>query len=84
MNCATSCSRSQNERGGRTVGVGIAQDLAQNNEQTRASVAATAEKYNGSTDWGYSKQKGAFACNTNKCNAFVGDVTKEAGVASVS
>ncbi len=52
---------------------------AQNNEQTRANVAATADKYNGSTDWAYSKQKGAFACNTNKCNAFVGDVTKEAG-----
>jgi hypothetical protein len=51
----------------------------QNNEQTRANVAATADKYNGSTDWAYSKQKGAFACNTNKCNAFVGDVTKEAG-----
>jgi hypothetical protein len=32
-----------------------------------------------STDWAYSKQKGAFACNTNKCNAFVGDVTKEPG-----
>jgi RHS repeat-associated protein len=53
--------------------------VAQNNEQTRANVAATADKYNGSTDWAYSKQKGAFACNTNKCNAFVGDVTKEAG-----
>jgi RHS repeat-associated protein len=53
--------------------------VAQNNAQTRADVATTAEKYNGSTDWAYSKQKGAFACNTNKCNAFVGDVTKEAG-----
>ncbi len=48
------------------------QNAKQNNEQTRANVAATAEKYNGSTDWGYSKQKGAFACNTNKCNAFEG------------
>jgi hypothetical protein len=56
-----------------------AAQAAQNNQQTRADVAATAEKYNGSTDWGFSKQKGAFACNTNKCNAFVGDVTKEAG-----
>jgi RHS repeat-associated protein len=54
-------------------------ESAQNNQQTRADVAATAEKYNGSTDWAFSKQKGAFACNTNKCNAFVGDVTKEAG-----
>src|ERR1700676_5298766 len=52
---------------------------AAQNQQKRADIAKTAEKYNGSTDWGYSKQKGAFACNTNKCNAFVGDVTKEAG-----
>jgi hypothetical protein len=56
------------------------QHQAQNtNEQTRANVAATARKYNRSTGWAFSKQKGAFACNTNKCNAFVGDVTKEAG-----
>ncbi|MGC1661397.1 MAG: hypothetical protein WA737_15410, partial [Candidatus Acidiferrales bacterium] len=27
----------------------------------------------------YDKQKGAFVCNTWKCNEFVGDVTKEAG-----
>jgi hypothetical protein len=48
------------------------------NQRTRENVAKTAEKYNGSNDWAYSKQKGAFACNTNKCNGFVGDVTKEA------
>jgi RHS repeat-associated protein len=52
---------------------------APQNQQTREDIAKTAEKYNGSTDWAYSKQKGYFACNTNKCNAFVGDVTKEAG-----
>ncbi|MGB2590172.1 MAG: RHS repeat-associated core domain-containing protein [Candidatus Acidiferrum sp.] len=57
-----------------------AQQQAQNqNQQTRANVAATAEKYNGRTDWAFAAQKGAFACNTNKCNEFVGDVTKEAG-----
>ncbi|HXC43078.1 MAG TPA: RHS repeat-associated core domain-containing protein [Candidatus Dormibacteraeota bacterium] len=32
---------------------------AQNNQQTQANVAKTAEKYNGSTDWAFSKQKGA-------------------------
>jgi RHS repeat-associated protein len=42
-------------------------------------IADTANKYNGSTAWAFTAQKGAFACNTNKCNAFVGDVTKEAG-----
>ncbi len=49
------------------------------NQATRQNVADTAQKYNGSTDWAFKAQKGAFACNTNKCNAFVGDVTKEAG-----
>lgn len=59
-----------------------AQAAAQNtNQQSRADIAATAEKYNGSPDWAYAAQKGAFACNTNKCNEFVGDVTKEAGAA---
>jgi hypothetical protein len=53
--------------------------LAQNNQQTREDIANTAEKYNGSTDWAFAAKKGAFACNTNKCNEFVGDVTKEAG-----
>jgi hypothetical protein len=36
------------------------------------------EKQDGETDWAYSAQKGNFMCNTNKCNEFVGDVTKEA------
>lgn len=49
------------------------------NQSTRQNIANTAEKYDGNTDWAFSKQKGAFACNTNKCNEFVGDVTKEAG-----
>ncbi len=53
----------------------------QTNQQTRADIAATAQKYSdeASTAWAFAAQKGAFACNTNKCNAFVGDVTKEAG-----
>jgi RHS repeat-associated protein len=49
------------------------------NQQRREAVASTAENYNGRPDWAFTAQKGAFACNTNKCNAFVGDVTKEAG-----
>lgn len=48
-------------------------------QRTREKIAHIAESYNGSTDWAYAVRKGAFACNTNKCNAFVGDVTKEAG-----
>jgi hypothetical protein len=52
--------------------------LAQN-QTTQQNVADTAQKYDGSKDWAFTAQKGAFACNTNKCNAFVGDVTKEAG-----
>ncbi len=66
-------------------GVGGGQDqkvqppTAQNNQQTREDIAKTAEKYKDSTDWAYDKKKGAFGCNTWKCNQFVGDVVKEAG-----
>lgn len=45
----------------------------------RDRIAATAKKYDGSTKWGFDKQKGNFAPGTNKCNKFVYDVTKEAG-----
>jgi RHS repeat-associated protein len=48
-------------------------------ETTQQKIADTAEKYNGSPDWAFAARKGSFACNTNKCNEFVGDVTKEAG-----
>ena len=58
----------------------VQQRGAKNAEQrTPQNTAATAEKYNGSTEWAFTAQKGAFAPKTNKCNAFVGDVTKEAG-----
>jgi RHS repeat-associated protein len=49
------------------------------NKERRAGIAKRAKKYKGSTDWAYGKKKGVFACNTWKCNEFVGDVTKEAG-----
>jgi hypothetical protein len=56
------------------------QSGAQNtNHQIPQNVGATAEKYNGSSDWAFTVQKGASARNTNKCNAFVGDVTKVVG-----
>ena len=62
---------------------GVQQNQAQNtNQQAPQNVAATAEKYNGSPDWAFTARKGEFAPNTNKCNAFVGDVTKEAGAAA--
>jgi len=56
-----------------------AQQAQAQNQNTQQNVADTAQKYDGSKDWAFTAQKGAFACNTNKCNAFVGDVTKEAG-----
>lgn len=59
---------------------GTQQNQAQNaSQQTTQNIAATAGKYNGSPDWAFAARKGAFAPNTNKCNAFVGDVTKQAG-----
>lgn len=64
-------------------GAGPSQELMQQETNKQQQVADTAQKYDGSKDWAFTAQKGAFACNTNKCNAFVGDVTKEAG-ASVS
>ena len=42
-------------------------------------IAGIARKYNGNSDWAYSKRKGNFPANTDKCNKFVYDVTKEAG-----
>jgi hypothetical protein len=42
-------------------------------------IAATAKKYDGSTDWAFDKRKDNFPAGTNKCNKFVYDVTKEAG-----
>ena len=45
----------------------------------RDRIAKTARNYTGRTDWAYAKQKGDFPRNTNKCNKFVYDVTKEAG-----
>ena len=49
------------------------------NSDIRHKIAETARKYDGSTDWAFAKQKGNFARNTNKCNQYVYDVTKEAG-----
>lgn len=36
-------------------------------------IAHTAASYKGSNDWDYSKRKGLFSPNTNKCNQFVRD-----------
>ncbi len=49
------------------------------NADIRRRITDTALKYNGNTDWAYAKQKGDFPRNSNKCNQFVYDVTKEAG-----
>jgi hypothetical protein len=44
------------------------------------NIAATAEKYVGETDWAYNRKKDNFPANSHKCNKFVYDVLKEAGV----
>lgn len=46
---------------------------------TGKKIVAIARKYNGSTAWAFGKRKDNFPANTNKCNKFVYDVTKEAG-----
>ena len=45
----------------------------------RDKIAGIANKYNGNTNWAYSKRKDNFPPNTNKCNKFVYDVAREAG-----
>lgn len=52
-------------------------------EETRSRIARTARKYGGSTAWAFDKRKDNFGPNTNKCNRFVYDVTKEAGAPAV-
>jgi hypothetical protein len=47
---------------------------------TAATIARVARSKVGSQDWMYSKAKGDFGKNTNKCNLFVYDVLVEAGV----
>jgi CHAP domain len=49
------------------------------NAEIRRRIADTAIKYNGNTDWAYARQKGNFPRDSNKCNQYVYDVTKEAG-----
>jgi RHS repeat-associated protein len=49
------------------------------NQIVRNEIASIAEKYQGRTDWAFAVQKGIYGCNTNKCNVFVGDVTRAAG-----
>jgi RHS repeat-associated protein len=47
--------------------------------KTRKKIVDIITKYLGSTDWNYEKEKGNFPENSNKCNKFVYDCTKEAG-----
>jgi RHS repeat-associated protein len=57
----------------------VIQEGSQANIDKRNAIAATAEKYDGSTVWAYDTAKGVFPERQNKCNQFVGDVTAEAG-----
>ena len=45
-----------------------------------AEIVRVARSKIGSQEWMYSKEKGSFGKNTNKCNLFVYDVLVEAGV----
>lgn len=46
----------------------------------RQQIVKKAKSHKGSTDWAYSKEKGRFGADTNKCNLFVDDILSEAGV----
>lgn len=46
--------------------------------KTRQKIVDIVTKYLGRTDWNYEKEKGNFPENSNKCNKFVYDCTKEA------
>ncbi|NYZ69859.1 hypothetical protein H0A36_27995, partial [Endozoicomonas sp. SM1973] len=48
--------------------------------QARANISKNASTYFWSEEWAYSKSKGPYPENTNKCNLFVHDVLKESGV----
>ena len=48
-------------------------------EDSRQKIAKIARKYRGSTNWAFGKRKDNFPPNTDKCNKFVYDVTREAG-----
>ena len=63
---------------GRHVMISEAQNH-QSSDSRGDNIADTAKKYEGSTDWAFAKRKDNFPPNTNKCNKFVYDVTKEAG-----
>jgi hypothetical protein len=61
------------------IGGAQAGQTPKGNRDIRRGIADTAIKYNSNTDWAYEKQKGNFPRNSNKCNQYVYDVTKEAG-----
>ena len=48
-------------------------------EGSHQRIAKIARKYRGSTDWAFGKRKDNFPPNTDKCNKFVYDVTRQAG-----
>jgi len=58
----------------------IGDEDARRSRRTKgARIAATAEKYSGSTAWAFAKRKDNSGPGTSKCNKFVYDVTKESG-----
>ena len=52
-------------------------------DETHRRIAETAQKYVGSTLWGFAKRKDNFPRGTNKCNKFVYDVTRKAGAPAI-
>jgi hypothetical protein len=71
-----STERAQQDQGGHWVTIDHRHVFIR---ETWQRIAQTARKYNGSSVWAYSKRKDNFPANTDKCNKYVYDVTKEAG-----
>lgn len=53
-------------------------------EPIGARIARTARGYDGSTDWAFATRKDEFGPDTNKCNKYVYDVTREAGAEALT
>lgn len=76
-----STERDQQDQGGHWVTIDHRHVFIR---ETWQRIAQIARKYNGSSDWAYSKRKDNFPANTDKCNKYVYDVTKEAGAEALT
>ncbi len=74
-------TRAQGREEGHWVTIGGRHVFIKDPHQQTAKIA---KKYDGSTDWAYGKRKDNFPQDTDKCNKFVYDVTKEAGAEALT